>query len=88
MSNPLFQYSAIARRPELRLPGEAKLAVWAGLNVEHYPWGQHGLSLVPAFENLHPDPINYGWHDYGPRVGFWRLARIFEELGIRASTRC
>jgi hypothetical protein len=20
-----------------------------------------------------PDPLNYGWRDYGPRVGFWRV---------------
>lgn len=85
MSNPLFEFSAIPSRPVLRLPGGATVAVWAGVNVEHYEWGRPGLSLVPAFETLVPDPINYGWRDYGARVGFWRLASLFEGLGIRAT---
>ena len=32
-----------------------------------------------------PDPLNYGWRDYGPRVGIWRLAEILDSVGMRAS---
>jgi peptidoglycan/xylan/chitin deacetylase (PgdA/CDA1 family) len=29
-----------------------------------------------------PDVPNWSWHEYGMRVGFWRLRRVFERLGI------
>jgi peptidoglycan/xylan/chitin deacetylase (PgdA/CDA1 family) len=32
-----------------------------------------------------PDPLNYGWRDYGPRVGIWRLMQIFDRHHIRPS---
>lgn len=32
-----------------------------------------------------PDPLNYGWRDYGPRVGIWRLIESLDRHGMRAS---
>ena len=32
-----------------------------------------------------PDPLNYGWRDYGTRVGIWRLIERLDRHGIRAS---
>ena len=32
-----------------------------------------------------PDILNYGWRDYGIRVGVWRLFQMLDEFGIRAS---
>jgi allantoinase len=50
--------------------------------IEHYPWGKPGLSLVPYTADLVPDPMNYGWRDYGPRVGAFRLMDILDRAGI------
>lgn len=83
--HPLYDYSAIDRRPPLELPHGARVAFWVGLNVEHYKFGQPALSLAGFTAELVPDPLNYGWRDYGPRVGVWRLARIFAEAGVRPS---
>lgn len=33
--NPLYPYSAIVRRPPLKLPEGTKLAVYVGVAVEH-----------------------------------------------------
>jgi allantoinase len=85
MSTPLFDYSPIVRRPPFRLPNDARVAVYFGLNIEHYTWGKPALSLADFTKQFVPDPLNYGWRDYGPRVGIWRLMRIFDEFGIRAS---
>lgn len=85
MENPLYDYSPIVRRPRLELPGGARVAVWVGVNVEHYVFGQPALSMAPFTAELVPDPTNYGWRDYGPRVGIWRLAEILERTGFRAS---
>lgn len=88
MSNPVFSYEPIISRALPPLPQGASIAVWPGLNIEHYEWGKPSLSIVPDFKTFMPDPINYGWRDYGARVGFWRLAAMFEELGIRATAIC
>jgi peptidoglycan/xylan/chitin deacetylase (PgdA/CDA1 family) len=85
VDRPPYAYSPIVRRPRIGLPGGARLAVWIGVNVEHYRWGQPALSLAPFTAQLVPDPTNYGWRDYGPRVGVWRLMEIFDRVGIRAS---
>lgn len=85
MENPLYDHSPIVRRPRLELPNGARLAVWVGLNVEHYQFGRPALSLAPFTAELVPDPLNYGWRDYGPRVGVWRLMEILDRHGIRAS---
>jgi allantoinase len=70
--NPFFEFSGIARRPALRWPNGARLAVWVVPNVEYYPIDQPGPSLSGA-----PGPaidcMNAGWREYGPRVGIWRV---------------
>jgi peptidoglycan/xylan/chitin deacetylase (PgdA/CDA1 family) len=85
MDTPPYDYSPIVHRPRLTLPNGARLAVWIGINVEHYRWGQPALSLAPFTAELVPDPTNYGWRDYGPRVGIWRLMDALDRVGIRAS---
>jgi peptidoglycan/xylan/chitin deacetylase (PgdA/CDA1 family) len=85
MDVPFYDYSPITARPRLTLPHDKRLAVWIGLNVEHYVFGQPALSLAPFTAELVPDPLNYGWRDYGPRVGVWRLMAMLEDHGFRAS---
>jgi allantoinase len=78
-----FDYSPIIQRPPIELPHGARVAVWAGVNVEHYEPGKPGLSIAPGTAELTPDPLNAGWREYGPRVGLWRLMDILERHGIR-----
>jgi peptidoglycan/xylan/chitin deacetylase (PgdA/CDA1 family) len=85
MQAPFYDYSPIVERPGLELPDGKRLAVWIGLNIEHYVYGQPALSLAQFTAQLVPDPLNYGWRDYGPRVGVWRLMEILDRHGFRAS---
>src|SRR3954469_4243782 len=85
MTVPFFDYSPIVRRPRLELPDGKRLAVWVGLNIEHFVYGQPALSLAQFTAELVPDPLNYGWREYGPRVGLWRLAEMIERHGIPAT---
>src|SRR5438067_4329826 len=82
MQNPCYDYSPIVRRPRLELPDGKRLAVVVALNIEHYRFGQPALSLAQFTAQLVPDPLNYGWRDYGPRIGVWRLADLLEQHGI------
>lgn len=85
MDNQLYGYSPINRRPKLELPNGKRLAFWIGLNVEHYEVDKASTSLFPATGALTPDPLNYGWRDYGPRVGIWRIMDALDRYGMRAS---
>jgi peptidoglycan/xylan/chitin deacetylase (PgdA/CDA1 family) len=36
----------------------------------------------PAGGSPSPDIPNWAWHEYGNRVGFWRLLKVFDEFSI------
>lgn len=81
--------------PDPRWPGRARIAVNFNLNVE--AGGEHCiLEGDDASEHLLTDigfpsykgvrsPIVESVFEYGPRVGCWRLLRIFKQFGIRIS---
>jgi allantoinase len=85
MDNTLYDYSPIVRRPKLVWPERARLAFYIGLNVEHFEIDKPSTSIWSGTSHLKPDPLNYGWRDYGARVGIWRLIDTFDKCGLRAS---
>ena len=79
-------YSAIVDRPEIRLPGGARIIVWTIVNLEVWDIGRpmaRQILPAPTGQVLLPDVPNWAWHEYGMRVGVWRFFRLFERLGIR-----
>jgi len=85
MDNQLYDYSPIVDRPPLTLPNGARIAVWVGLNIEHYQVDKPSTSIFGGTAALQPDPLNYGWRDYGPRVGIWRMMDLLDKHRVRAS---
>jgi allantoinase len=85
VENALYDYWPLIRRPRLELPNGAQLAFWIGLNVEHYELDKPSTSIFGGTVMLKPDPLNYGWRDYAPRVGIWRMMELLDKYGIRAS---
>ena len=79
-----YPYSAITERPVYDWPGGKRLAVYIGLNLEWFSFGEGlGAELAPAGHQ--PDVLNYAWRDYGNRVGVFRLAELFAELKLPVS---
>ncbi|WP_433712749.1 polysaccharide deacetylase family protein [Nocardia sp. CA-084685] len=85
MDNALFGYSPIVDRAPIRWPNDARVAFYVGLNIEHYQVDRPSTSIFPGTATLTPDPLNYGWRDYGPRVGIWRVMQALDKYDIRAS---
>lgn len=85
MDQQLYDYSPIVDRPPLAWPGDARVAFYIGLNVEHYDLDKPSTSTSQATVGLVPDPMNYGWRDYGPRVGIWRLVELLDRLEMTPS---
>jgi allantoinase len=84
-----FDYSPIAHREPWGLPGGARIAVWTIVNVEDWdiekPMPRQVLP-APQGAAVVPDVPNWAWHEYGMRVGFWRMLEALQSRGIRAST--
>jgi len=78
-------YSAIVDRPILKLPDKGRMLVWVIVNVEHWSIERAMPRTVlspPMGQPLLPDLPNWAWHEYGMRVGFWRLYDALNQRGI------
>jgi peptidoglycan/xylan/chitin deacetylase (PgdA/CDA1 family) len=81
-------FSAIVDRPALSLPNGARLAVWTIVNVEEWSIERNMPRTVlppPYGQPLLPDLPNWCWHEYGMRVGFWRIHEALSRLGLKAT---
>jgi len=82
-----LSYSAITERPALKLPGGARMAVWVIVNIEEWDPKETMPRTVltpPAGGAPMPDVPNWAWHEYGNRVGFWRMLKVLDQHGIKA----
>ena len=78
-------YSAIVDRPRLVLPNDARMVVWTIINVELWDNASPMPRAVlppPMGQPLQPDLPNWAWHEYGMRVGFWRLFDCFQRFNV------
>ena len=78
-------YSAIVDLPVLKLPDNGRMLVWLIVNVEHWSIERAMPRTVlspPMGQPLLPDLPNWAWHEYGMRVGFWRLYDALNQRGI------
>jgi peptidoglycan/xylan/chitin deacetylase (PgdA/CDA1 family) len=83
-SHGRYDYKPIRGRPVYDWPGGKRLAVYLGLNLEHFAFGEGlGAELCPG--GPPPDILNFAWRDYGNRVGVWRLLHLFQDLALPTS---
>src|SRR5437867_7802751 len=82
------KYSAIVDRPQLKLPGDARVVCWTIVNVEEWSIERPmpRTVLPPPFgQPLLPDLPNWAWHEYGMRVGFWRFLEVLGARKLKAT---
>jgi peptidoglycan/xylan/chitin deacetylase (PgdA/CDA1 family) len=84
-----FEYTPITARRPFKLPKGARIAVWTIVNIEEWdiekPMARQYLSAPQGVATV-PDVPNWAWHEYGMRVGFWRLHEALSKRKIRATT--
>jgi allantoinase len=95
MSNPIGHsvrarapYQSIVNRPPLQLPGNARVVLWNIVNVEVWePTGAMPRAVLPPpmGNPMLPDVPNWSWHEYGMRVGFWRLLEALSDRKMKAT---
>ncbi|MEA3067275.1 MAG: hypothetical protein QOK41_682 [Sphingomonadales bacterium] len=95
MDQDFYPWSPIVTRPVLRWPGNARVALAVIVNLEHWDWevppgtpvavspmgGPQGLwtGNQPQF----PDIGGWGNHEYGNRVGVFRICALLDKYGLR-----
>lgn len=81
-------FDPIAGRRTLTLPEGKRMAVWVIINVEEWDINRTMPRTVltpPAGGSPMPDIPNWAWHEYGNRVGFWRMLDVLDELEVTAA---
>ena len=76
-------YSPIVERKPLRFPDGVRLVLWPVMSLEVWDIARPMARIAitpPQGQPLQPDHPNWSWHEYGMRVGFWRLKRVLEQL--------
>jgi peptidoglycan/xylan/chitin deacetylase (PgdA/CDA1 family) len=78
-------YSAIEGRTPLKFPDGVRLVIWPVLALEEWDMARPMARMVispPQGQPMQPDHPNWSWHEYGMRVGFWRLRKVLQRLNI------
>lgn len=81
-----FEYSAIVDRKPLKLPKGARLIVWPVVNIEEWDITRpmpRQYSNPPGGVTIVPDVQNWGWHEYGMRIGIWRIMDALKKHRIK-----
>jgi allantoinase len=77
-------FSPIEGRAPLKFPAGVRLVVWPVLALEDWDISRAMARMVispPQGQPMLPDHPNWSWHEYGMRVGFWRLKKVLERVG-------
>ena len=83
-----FDYSPLPARKPWTLPKGARIAVWTIVNIEEWDIERamaRQYLTTPQGVAVVPDVPNWAWHDYGMRVGFWRLLDALTEPALRVA---
>jgi peptidoglycan/xylan/chitin deacetylase (PgdA/CDA1 family) len=77
-------FSPIEGRNPLKFPDGTRLVIWPVLALEDWDISRAMARMVispPQGQPMLPDHPNWSWHEYGMRVGFWRLKKVLERVG-------
>lgn len=85
MENTRYDYSPLITRKPFKLPNQAKVALWVGINIECFDIGITCFGGVPAMATVPPNVYDYAVRDYGNRIGIWRLMEVLDKHDIRGS---
>jgi peptidoglycan/xylan/chitin deacetylase (PgdA/CDA1 family) len=83
-----ISYSPIVDRAPLELPEGVRMVIWPVVALENWKISRPMARTVispPQGQPRQPDHPNWSWHEYGMRVGFWRIKAMLEQLSIPAT---
>ena len=87
MDHDRYDWSNLFRRKAVHWPGGARVALWVVPTLEWFPLDMSNKPFRPpgGLERPYPDYRYYTHRDYGNRVGIFRIMKVLDKLGIKAS---
>lgn len=87
MDHDRYGWSNLFDRPRINWPNEATVAVLITIPLEFFPLDQQGkpFKAPGGMMTTYPDFRHYSSRDYGNRVGIFRLFKVLDELGLKAT---
>src|ERR1043166_7891052 len=86
MPHERLPFSGIDERPPLRFPSGIRTVVWPVLALEVWDISRPMARTIippPQGQPMLPDDPNGSGHEYGMRVGFWHIRRLFNKRSVR-----
>jgi allantoinase len=82
-----FIHEPTIRRPKLSWPDGKRIAFWITVPVEFFPLDAPAQPFRPlgSLTLGYPDLWNRSSRDYGLRVGIYRIMRVLDDFGVRAT---
>lgn len=87
MDHGRYSWSTLPTRKKVNWPGGARIALWIVPALEWFPLNMKGKPFKPpgAMVTPYPDLRHYTLRDYGNRVGIFRVMKVLDRFGLRAS---
>ena len=87
MDHERYEWSILPRRPSVVWPGGARVALFVVPALEWFPFDMHNKPFLSpgGLDRPYPDYWNYTLRDYGNRVGFFRVVKVLDTLGVKTS---
>jgi allantoinase len=82
-----FVHEPTFERAPLIWPEGKRIALWITVPVEFFPLDAPALPIRPlgGLDRGYPDFWSYSNRDYGTRIGVYRIMRVLDGLGLRAT---
>jgi len=82
-----FEHEPTHRRQRITWPENKFIALWIVVPVEFFPLDAPLQPIRPlgALDRGYPDFWSYSNRDYGTRIGIYRIMRVLDALGLRAT---
>ncbi len=82
MEKNRIPYSGTFNRERIAWPNGARIAFYVGINIEYYDIDRPNSRTPDAHR---PDMLQHVYHEYGSRVGVFRMMSILDKYNLRAS---
>jgi peptidoglycan/xylan/chitin deacetylase (PgdA/CDA1 family) len=82
-----FEHRSLYARQPVQWPGGARIALWIVVPIEFFPLdgAQQPFRPVGGLDRPYPDFWGFANREYGHRVGLYRIMRLLDERGLRAT---
>jgi allantoinase len=87
MDHDRYDWSLLTRRAPVSWPDGARVALWIVPRLEWFPldMANKPFAIPGGIARPYPDYWHYTLRDYGNRIGIYRIMRVLDKLGLKAS---